>query len=155
MSSWNPNKNSSSMAGDKKCTNHVCSIFQLVRAYTSVLCCVLCVCVARGRERERERETQTQSSDLSDQIYSFPMSITPTECRPDIVVCDNKEAMLLIELTVPFETNLKQECRQRSYTSLITVQVRARGYLDQESLHNLYQMLGVRVQSETKRKFEP
>ena len=40
------------------------------------------------------------------------------------------------------------------YASFVTVQVRARGYLDQESLHNLYQMLGVRVQSEARRKFE-
>ena len=84
------------------------------------------------------------------------------------MVWDNKEAMFLIELTVPFETNLEgarerkqakyadllKECKRKSYASLITVQVGARGYLDQESLHNLYQMLGVRVQSETRRKFE-
>ena len=108
------------------------------------------------------------TADLPDQIYSFPMDIAPTEYRPDIVVWDNKDAMFLIELTVPFETNLEEarerkqakyadllkECRWKSNASLITVQVGARGYLDQESLHNLYQMLGGRVQSETKRKFE-
>ena len=83
------------------------------------------------------------TADLPDQIYSFPIDITPTECRPDIVVLDNKEAMFLIELTVPFETNLEgarerkqakyadllKECRQKSYASLITVQVGARGYI--------------------------
>ena len=59
------------------------------------------------------------TADLPDQIYSFPMNITPTECRSDIVVWDNKETMFLIELTVPFETNL-EGARERNKLNMLT-----------------------------------
>ena len=45
------------------------------------------------------------TADLPGQQYTFRQDIVPTDLRPDIVMW-NTSAIFLVELTVPFETNI-------------------------------------------------
>ena len=87
--------------------------------------------------------TEHMTSDLSE--YQFPQHIVPTTLRPDIVCWDDgKKRLLLIELTICFETSfdgaaerkrakyeeLQQRSRNSGYrTSLITLEVGSRGII--------------------------
>ena len=84
------------------------------------------------------------TSDLS--AYNFPHHITPTTLRPDVVVWDDtRKKLLLIELTVCFETmfedaaqrkqakyeELQQNARGAGYaTNIITLEVGSRGMVN-------------------------
>ena len=97
------------------------------------------------------------------------MDITPTDSRPDIVVWDDADTAFLIELTVPFDTNveeakrrkedkyenLRQECaRKKKNTFLITVEVGSRGFLEPETVQHLYKICNRRIEAGTRRRFE-
>jgi len=81
--------------------------------------------------------------DLPVPSYSFPPSVTLTNERPDVVMWDSSKVHL-VELTVPFETELEEasqlkatkyadlvaSCRDNGYTTtLTTIQVCSRGFL--------------------------
>ena len=86
--------------------------------------------------------------------YSFPQDIAATDQRPDMVLWSSK-AVHLVELTVPFETNmsaaaarkalryedLRVACSTTHHTTIITLEVGSRGYLGMEGLQELYQLL--------------
>ena len=109
------------------------------------------------------------TADLPNVAYSFPMDITPTDSRPDMVIWDDTDTVFLIEPTVPFDTNVEeakrrkedkyenlwQECAQKKKnTSLITVEVGSRGFLEPETLRHLYEICNRRIEAGIKRKFE-
>lgn len=87
--------------------------------------------------------TEHMTSDLSE--YQFPQHIVPTTLRPDIVCWDDgKKRLLLIELTISFETSfdgaaerkrakyeeLQQRAQSSGYrTTLITLEVGSRGII--------------------------
>ena len=88
-----------------------------------------------------------------DASYHIPSHIASTDLRPDIVMwSDLKKTVLLIELTVCFETNyaearerkrnkylsLKAEIQGRGYCALIVpIQVGSRGMLEVEGFDSL------------------
>lgn len=88
--------------------------------------------------------TDKMSSDLSE--YVFPHHIVPTTLRPDIVWWDDsKKRLLLIELTISFETSfdsaaerkrakyedLQQRAQRTGYhTTIITLEVGSRGIIN-------------------------
>ena len=102
--------------------------------------------------------TERMSSDLTE--YCFPQHIAPTTLRPDIVVWDDKKKrLLLVELTVCFESifddaaqrkkakyaELNQTTKDAGYlTSLITLEVGARGLIHYPGFHCLKKHLGIR-----------
>ena len=93
--------------------------------------------------------------------YHFPSHIATTDLRPDIVMwSDIKKTVLLIELTVCFETNyaearerksnkylsLKAEIQGRRYCALIVpIQVGSRGMLEVEGFDSLKPYLNITV----------
>ena len=97
--------------------------------------------------------------------YSFPQDIAATDQRPDIVLWSSK-AVYLMELSVPFETNmaaatarkalryedLRLACSRTHHTTVITLEVGSRGYLGMEGLQELYQLL--RPKAKDRRAFE-
>ena len=102
--------------------------------------------------------TSSWTADISDN-YSFPVHITPTDLRPDLVLWDDTTRVLcLVELTVCYETNydkaalrkaakyedLAEQARLNGYrTTVLTIQVGSRGVPDLESIKSMTDMLGV------------
>ena len=94
------------------------------------------------------------TADLPGQQYTFPQDIVPTDLRPDIVI-RNTPAIYLVELTVPFETNiagaaerkvhryreLASACGRSHHTSIIPLEVGSRGFLSIASFQQLYQLV--------------
>jgi hypothetical protein len=92
--------------------------------------------------------------DLPDHVYTFPQNIAPTDLRPDIVIW-NSQSIYLIELSVPFETNisnaaqrkvrryedLKDACSNTHLTTIITLEVGSRGFLCTDGFNLLYKLL--------------
>ena len=88
---------------------------------------------------------------------TIPPHILTTSQRPDIVtVFDESKEIVIIELTVPFETNLEdahrrkvdkysslvQDIQERGYTvSLYAVEVGVRGLLSRDNKHRFKQLL--------------
>ena len=94
------------------------------------------------------------TADLPGQQYTFPQDIAPTDLRPDIVMW-SMSAIYLVELTVPFETNmagaaerkihryreLSNACEQSHSTSIITLEVGSRGFLSTGGFQQLYRLV--------------
>ena len=94
------------------------------------------------------------TADLPVQQYTFPQDIAPTDLRPDIVMWSTS-AIYLVELTVPYETNiagaaerkihryreLSNVCRQSHNTSIITLEVGSRGFLSTAGFQQLYRLV--------------
>ena len=94
------------------------------------------------------------TADLPGQQYTFPQDIAPTDLRPDIVMWSTS-AIYLVELTVPFETNivgaaerkahryreLASACGRSHHTSIITLEVGSRGFLSIAGFQQLYQLV--------------
>ena len=94
------------------------------------------------------------TADLPGMQYTFPQDITTTDLRPDIVIWDS-QVIYLVELTVPFETNiddavarkvhcyqdLRDACAPSQSSSIITLEVGSRGFLYMEQFQKLYQLL--------------
>ena len=106
----------------------------------------------------RHASSQQQVTvDLPNQPYCFPASFACTDSRPDLVIWNKDQASIhLVELTVPFETTMKdavtrkrarysellQECsRTARVAKLITIEVGSRGFLNLESFQDLYKVL--------------
>ena len=73
--------------------------------------------------------TSTLTADTNDR-YSFPLHITATDLRPDLVWWDDTHRSLnMAELTVCFETNFEEAARRKSakYDHLVE-QAKAKGY---------------------------
>ena len=82
------------------------------------------------------------TADLPGQQYTFPQDIAPTDLRP-VIVMWTTSAIYLVELTVPFETNivgaaerkahryreLASACGRSHHMSIITLEVGSRGFL--------------------------
>ena len=101
---------------------------------------------------------ESMTSDLSE--YTFPHHIVPTTLRPDIVWwSDIKKRLLLIELTVCFETSfddaaerkttkyedLKYSAQRAGYhTTIITLEVGSRGIANLPGFHTLKNEIKVR-----------
>ena len=102
--------------------------------------------------------TSSWTADISDN-YCFPVHITPTDLRPDLVWWDNTTRVLcLVELTVCYETNydeaalrkaakyedLAEQARLKGYrTTVLTIQVGSRGIPDLHSIKSMTDMLGM------------
>ena len=54
------------------------------------------------------------TADLPGQQYTFPQDIAPTDLRPDIVMWSTS-AIYLVELTVPFETNIAGAVERKAH----------------------------------------
>ena len=54
------------------------------------------------------------TADLPGQQYTFPQDIAPTDLRPDIVMWSTS-AIYLVELTVPFETNIAGAAERKAH----------------------------------------
>ena len=94
------------------------------------------------------------TADLPGQQYTFPQDIAPKGLRPDIVMCSTS-AIYLMELTVPFETNivgaaerkahryweLASACGRSHHTSIITLEVGSRGFLSITGFQQLYRLV--------------
>ena len=103
---------------------------------------------------------QNLITDLPGEDYHYPPHIGSTDSRPDIVVWqDNLKIVVLMELTVCFETNfiqaqdrkkhryteLIEEAKHRGYkASLMTIEVGSRGMLDVARLQKLKSFLKVK-----------
>ena len=101
--------------------------------------------------------SERMCSDLSE--YNFPQHITPTTLRPDTVVWDDvKKKLLLVELTVCFETTfsdaaqrkrakyeeLQESAQKMGYqTSLITLEVGSRGMINPPGFICLQKHIGI------------
>jgi hypothetical protein len=86
--------------------------------------------------------------------YNFPQDISITDQCPDIVIW-HTTTIHLLELTIPFETNisnaaerkvqryeaLMKACSRTHRTSIITLEVGSRGFLCMEGLQQLYGLL--------------
>ena len=86
--------------------------------------------------------------------YNFPQDIAITDQRPDIVIW-NTTTIHLLELTIPFETNisnaaekkvqwyeaLKKACSHTHHASIITLRIGSIGFLCMEGLQQLYGFL--------------
>ena len=93
------------------------------------------------------------TADLPGQ-YNFPQDIATTDQRPDIVIW-SATTIHLVELTVPFETNisiaaerkvqrykdLRDACSDTHHTNIITLEVGSRGFLCMEGFQQLYRLL--------------
>ena len=93
------------------------------------------------------------TADLPGQ-YNFPQDIATTDQRPDIVIWSTT-TFHLVELTVPFETNiqdaaerkiqryevLRNACSRSHHTTIITLEVGSRGFLCMEGFQKLYGLL--------------
>ena len=102
--------------------------------------------------------TSSWTADISDN-YCFPVHITPTDLRPDLVWWDDTTRVLcLVELTVCYETNydevalrkaakyedLAEQARLKGYrTTVLTIQVGSRGIPDLHSIKSMTDMLGM------------
>ena len=100
---------------------------------------------------------QQVTVDLPNQPYCFPASFVCTDNRPDLVIWKKDQASIhLAELTVPFETTMKdavtrkrarysellQDCsRTAKVAKLITIEVGSRGFLNLKSFRDLYKVL--------------
>ena len=87
-------------------------------------------------------------------LYNFPQDIATTDQRPDIVIWSTT-TVHLVELTVPFETNisnaaerkvqryedLRDACSHTHHTNIITLEVGSRGFLCMEGFQQLYRLL--------------
>ena len=94
------------------------------------------------------------TADLPGQQYTFPQDIAPMDLRPDIVMWSTS-VIYLVELTVPFETNivgaaerkahryqeLASACGHSHHTSIITLEVGSRGFLSITGFQQLYQLV--------------
>ena len=103
--------------------------------------------------------------DLPGHVYSFPQTIALTDQRPDIVLW-SPTSIVLIELTVPFETNisgaverkmdryreLRESCSRSHHASIVTLEVGSRGFLATDSFQQLYKIL--KFKAKEKRVFE-
>ena len=90
--------------------------------------------------------------------YSFPQDIATTNQRPDIVIW-SPSTIHLVELTVPFETNmshaaerknqkyegLRVACSASRHTTIITLEVGSRGFIEMEGFQQLYKLLNARA----------
>ena len=95
--------------------------------------------------------------DLQDTQYSFPLAITSTNLRPDIVIWSQAlQSAILVELTVCYETNyiqaqtrklgkyqdLVDEGSANGYTMrIITLEVGSRGFLNLKGFKSLTSIL--------------
>ena len=93
-------------------------------------------------------------ADLPGMQYAFPQDIATTDLRPDIVIWDS-HVIYLVELTVPFETNiddaavrkvhryrdLRDACALTCSASIVTLEVGSRGFLYVEGFQKLYRLL--------------
>ncbi len=111
-----------------------------------------------GAVRKCLPETFSFTADL-DSNYQFPLHITPTDLRPDIVWWDDAEKELcLCELTVCFETSFQEaaERKETKYhdlmmaaeatgysTTLMTLQVGSRGVPDLSRFNDLSHKLTI------------
>ena len=78
---------------------------------------------------EKLPSTTSFTTDLGD-TYQFPLHITPTTLRPDMVLWDDgQKQLVIIELTVCFETSFEAaaEKKETKYHDLVTSAERA-GY---------------------------
>ena len=74
------------------------------------------------------------TSDLS--AYNFPHHITPTTLRPDVVVWDDaRKKLLLIELTVCFET-MFEDAAQRKQAKYEELQQMLEGWVCNQHHHS-------------------
>ena len=87
--------------------------------------------------------------DLPVMHYSFPQDITTTDLPPDIIIWDS-QVIYLVELTVPFETNIDDAvarkvhqyqdfcdaCALSRSSSIITLEVGSRGFLYVEGFNS-------------------
>ncbi len=114
--------------------------------------------------REHLPPSTSMSVDLSDG-YTFPTHIAATDLRPDIVWCDDKQTITLVELTVCFETSYeaaveRKEDRYRDLTSdakragysltLITLEMGSRGLPNMVGFQKLRETLKLRTPEFTK-----
>ena len=104
------------------------------------------------------------TADLPGQ-YNFPQDIATTDQRPDIVIWSTT-TIHLVELTVPFETNiqdaaerkiqryevLRNACSRSHHTTIITLEVGSRGFLCMEGFQKLYGLL--RTKAKDRLSFE-
>ena len=107
--------------------------------------------------RDHLPESFEMSADLPDLPYNFPLMITPTDLRPDIVLWSQTlQLATLVELTVCYETNYVQAQTRKSdkYQDLvdageangftmevITLEVGSRGFLNLQGFKALFQTL--------------
>ena len=100
--------------------------------------------------------TSSWTADISDN-YCFPVHITPTDLRPDLVWWDDaNKSLCLVELTVCYETNfeeaalrksakyedLAEQARLNGYcTTILPIQVGSRGVPHYSSFTNIAAML--------------
>ena len=96
------------------------------------------------------------TADLPGHQYIFPHDIAPTDLRPDMVIWSTS-TIHLVELTVPFETNitdaaerkvhwyryrdLDKACASSHHTTIITLEVGSRGFLSTKGFKQLYKLL--------------
>ena len=91
-----------------------------------------------------------------DVSYHFPSHITSTDLRPDIVIwSDTRRTVLIIELTVCFETNyadaqerkylsLEEEMQRKGYyANIVPIQVGSRGMVEVEDFQRLQPYLTI------------
>ena len=109
--------------------------------------------------------TSTLTADTNDS-YSFPLHITATDLRPDLVWWDDSHRSLyMAELTVCFETNFEEAARRKSAkydhlveqakdkgysTELILLQVGSRGVPDLPGFEKLAKILNFHRKELTK-----
>ena len=107
--------------------------------------------------RDHLPESFEMSADLPDLPYNFPLMITPTDLRPDIVLWSQTlQSATLVELTVCYETNYVQAQTRKldKYQDLvdageangftmevITLEVGSRGFLNLQGFKALFQTL--------------
>ena len=139
-----------------------------VRCVCVCVCVCACVCVL-GRYSTRHDDVLKVifdflqhnmaagfqiTADLPGQQYTFPQDIAPMDLRPNIVMWSTS-AIYLVELTVPFETNiagaaerkvhryheLSNACGHSHNTSIITLEVGSRGFLNTTGFQQLYRLV--------------
>ena len=107
--------------------------------------------------RDHLPESFEMTADLPDLPYNFPLVITPTDLRPDIVLWSQTlQSATLVELTVYYETNYVQAQTRKSdkYQDLvdageangftmevITLEVGSQGFLNLQGFKDLFQTL--------------
>ena len=82
------------------------------------------------------------TADLPGQQYTFPQDIAPMDLQPDMVIWSTS-AIHLVELTVPYETNIARaaerkvhryqdfanSCARSHHTTIMALEVGSRGFL--------------------------
>ena len=104
-------------------------------------------------------------ADLPNLSFCFPQDIALTDQRPDMVIWSSS-TMCLIELTIPYETNighatarkidryreLKTACSRTHRTQVITLEVGSRGFINTDGFQDLYRLL--KPKASERRSFE-